>query len=652
MNKSFLTALLCGSAALAFAATKGKSNDPVVMTINGEDVSLSEFEYLFNKNNSQQLQPISFDEYVNMFVDYKLKVADAKAEGIDTTQAFIKEFGKFRDELAAPYLSDSATSERLINEQYSRLGRERLVSHIMLPPNKSEKDDNEARLDSIRDIILNGIETFEMMSRYSVDRNSSVKNGLMGWITANGSLPWQFEEAAYNTPIGEISPVINSGYGYHIIRPEKERPQRGEVSARHILMLTRDKNQEEKELQKAKIDSIYNIVKADTSQFSELAIQFSEDPGSARRGGDLGWFGSGRMVAEFDSVAFALPVGGISEPFLTNYGYHIIYKTGERPFELEPIENMRKNLEARFEKDGRSQLPLDVTADKLASEYRASINPNLIQEIMAFFSDINITMADTTSLHNLYNSGIIAYTINGEEKTLKNAMRRTPIRPDQPTFVTAQAIEKGAQKAMNLDLLAKGRDQLMETNADFRNLVNEYRDGILLFEISNRNVWEKASQDKEGLDAYFESHRENYTWDKPHFKGIVFMATTDSVNNKAIERAKEIYPKSENFEDFTSKMKKFFGNNLRIERVVAAKGENSIIDYLGFNATKPSLPNPKYQSVVSFQSEIIEQPQEASDVKGAVITDYQGELEQLWLKQLHNKYPVKINQKNLKKARH
>ncbi len=648
MNKIFLSALLCSSVA-AFAANKD-SDDPVVMTINGEDVPLSEFEYLYTKNNNQQLEPMSFDEYVGKFVDYKLKVIDACANGMDTTQAFIKEFGRFRDELSAPLLLDTATQNRLIREQYQRMGYERRVSHIMLPLEKNEGENFKQQLDSIRDLIVSGQQQFEDMARFSVDRNSAMRRGLMGWIRSNGSLPWQFEEAAYNTPLGEISPVINSGFGYHIIRPEKERKQRGEVSVQHILLLTRGMSSEEAEHQKEKADSIYQLTIQPGADFAALAKKYSEDPGSAPKGGDLGWFGGGKMVAEFDSVSFALPIGAISEPFATSYGYHIVKKNDARGQEVPALEEVKPQIVAQMEKDGRIRLALDATAKKIAEQYGAKVNPYLKREIMEFLASRGARQCDTLTLKALFNSNIKAYTINNEDKTLNHAMRRMQIRPEMSAFATAQAIEKAAYQAMDNDLLALGRDQLIETNKDFRNLVNEYRDGILLFDISNQKVWDKASKDKEGLEAFYQANKSKYTWDKPHFKGYVFLAMSDSIMQQALDKAPQVLAECESTEEFPAKMKKSFGNQLRIEYVVAGQGDNEFIDYVAFNGPQPDLSKQRMQEIASFQGQILNQPQEASDVKGQVVTDYQAQLEEDWIKYLHKTYPVKINKKNLKKA--
>ena len=230
MKKLILAAGVMGATLLGVAAA---NNDPVLMNIAGKDVHLSEFEYLYHKNNSQQVQPQTLDEYVEMFVNYKLKVADAEVHGIDTTAAFMSEFNQFRNELAQPYLVDLAVQDSIVNSIYSQMTDELVVSHIMM------HDGSEAKLDSLRSAILDGTAKFEeVAAQYSIDRASSSRGGYMG-VVAFGRYPQAFEEMAYSTPVGQISPVVNSGYGIHIIRVDDRHPSEGEVLVEHILRVTR-----------------------------------------------------------------------------------------------------------------------------------------------------------------------------------------------------------------------------------------------------------------------------------------------------------------------------------------------------------------------------------------------------------------------------
>ena len=305
MKKILIPAALIAAAILSGAA---KKNDPTLMTVNGKPVKVSEFTYLYNKNNQQQAEPQTLDEYVDMFVNYRLKVADAEAAGLDTTAAFKKEYDGYCDDLAKPFLTDSTVVEKLSREAYERMKKNVKVSHIMLPIGRTpdERMANRARLDSIRTAILNGADFGDMAVKYSSDRSAQRNRGSMGYVKS-GSFPYPFEYAAYNTPVGQISEVIDDApYGWHIIRVDDVRPDAGEWHARHILKLTRGLDEAAAAAKKAQIDSIYNVL-AGGADFAEVAAKESEDPGSARRGGDGGWFGSGRMVPEFENAVPELP---------------------------------------------------------------------------------------------------------------------------------------------------------------------------------------------------------------------------------------------------------------------------------------------------------------------------------------------------------
>ena len=638
MKKQFLAVGVIGASLLALTA---KNSDPVLMNVAGKDVRLSEFEYLFHKNNAQQTEPQSLDQYVGMFVDYKLKVADAESAGIDTTASFISEFTQFRDELSEPYLRDNSVLDSMVNQSYSHMQDELKVSHIMMAA------DQEATLDSLRQAIIDGKVTFEEVARqYSIDKPSARRGGLMGFVIAN-RYPWAFEEAAFETPVGQISPVVNSGFGNHIIRVESRQPARGEVLAEHILRLTRNVPDSLLAEQKFTIDSIYRVVKANPDEFENLAKTYSEDPGSARNGGSLGWFGPGAMVQEFDSVSFALPVGGISEPFTTSFGWHIIKKVDARG--VGSLEDNRESIIKAINRTERGALPEKMFVQRNAKKYGARLNESNINKIAAM-ADKDGGMLDSAFMANYSKSEMPIFSVGGKDVTLGeivSGMAPARIRGGEQIQEHIKAV---ATEMMNNRVLDLARNELAEENPDYRNLVNEYRDGILLFEISNRNVWDRAAKDKEGLEDYLRKNRAKYAWDKPKFKSYIIFTSNDSLLNEAVKYAStltdDMVPA-----DFTSAMRERFGRDVKIERVIAAQGENAITDYLGFGGEKPAPENKRWSSYAAFRAKVITAPEEAADVRGAVVADYQAMLEKEWLKALHDKYPVKINKKVLKQVK-
>ena len=632
----FAVAVLCATAFVSMA----DSNDPVLMNVAGKDIRLSEFEYLYQKNNTQQVQPQTLDEYVDMFVNYKLKVADAEAAGIDTTQAFVDEYIKFRNELAEPYLRDEKVLDSVLHENYEMKSTEVSVSHIMM------RHGAEKLLDSLRTEIVEGRRTFEDVAReYSIDKPSAVRGGMMGIVFEGYPLP--FREASYATAVGEISPVTDSGMGIHLIRVETRRPNRGEVLAAHILRLTRGLSEEAAAQEKNRIDSIYNVAIAEGSDFSKLARQYSQDPGSAQQGGKLDWFGSGMMVHEFDSVAFALPNGTISKPFRTAYGWHIIHKIDSRS--IGTFEEMRESLEKSIPNNERGNLPRQEYVRQMIKKYDAKLLMDNIDKIETIAEEQGAKL-DSAMLANFAQSTLPLMVVDGKEYTLGNVTPTLPVSATAGGKNIKVFIQNWAHTYMCNRVLDCAREDLVDTEPDYRNLVNEYRDGILLFEISNRNVWDRAAKDKAGLDAYFEANRDKYTWDSPKFKSYVIFTPNDSLLNEAIDYAATI-PTTLAPTDFVQIMRTRFGRNVKVERVIAAKGENAITDFLAFGGEKPESENSRWKCYAAFNGRILDAPEDAADVRGTVVSDYQSELERQWVAALHDKYKVKINKDVLNKVK-
>ena len=639
MKKQILAAgVLC---ATLFAIT-AKTKDPVLMKVGDKDVRLSEFEYLYNKNNSQQAQPQSVDDYLGMFVNFKLKVAAAEAAGLDTTASFLDEYTKFRNELAEPYMQDSAARDAQLREAYSHKLNDLYVSHIMVR--------NQALADSLYTALKNGTANYEEVARrYSVDKPSAQRGGRMGTVTA-GRYPWPFEKAAYETPVGQLSPVVNSGFGYHIIRVESSTPAKGQVHAAHILRMTRGVSDSVAAAQQTLIDSLYNVLASNPeADFGELARTYSQDPGSARSGGDLGFFPSGAMVAEFDSVAFAIADGEISKPVKTAFGWHIIKRIESKG--TGTFDESKADLIAAIDRDpARKNVAMDAYIDSKIKEYGAQVNPATIAKVkeMAAARNGEATpelMAEVTA------SKLPVFTLKGKKVTLADMAAYIPSVWPEGADNIAAFIENSANDYIRTLATEQAREDLALENPDYRNLTNEYRDGILLFEISNRKVWNHATSDTVGLENFFRANRDKYRWEAPRFKGIVIFAGSDSLLNVAMKYAADSIAPSVPSSEIATLMNKRFGRDVKVERVIAAKGDNAITDYLGFGQERPAPASKRWASYAAFRGKVIDQPEEAADVRGPVVADYQALLEKDWLDELHRTIPVKINQKVLRQAK-
>ena len=640
-HKVLIASLLLGSALLATAA-----KDPVLMKINGKDIKLSEFEYLYHKNSQQQLEKESLEQYVDRFVTYKLKVADAEAAGIDTLSSFKREFQGYKADIIKPFLEDTTVREQLVREAYSHKLTNVDIDHFMysLGRDPGETFKHMQLVDSLRQCILNGEDWEVVAQKYSIDPSVKNNKGHYGFITA-GTFPYDFEKVVYETPVGQVSKPFRTDYGIHMIRVNAVRPDQGEVRCQHILKLfprVRVLTDTMRMATKHKIDSVYALLKAG-ADFSELAQKESEDPGSAKKGGELPWFGHGRMVPQFDKVAFELEVGQMSEPFETNYGYHIIKKLETRG--TPSLEDSRKSIEQRISTDKRKDAPRIARINQLKQQYNFKVNPNLHKYL-----------TEALERHGQYDSAFVANYIAGSKEPLFTFAQKTvPLSTLLPSINRKAKLAKEAavgyiesfiEPRSQAEVMDYYADNIINDTPEFASLLNEYRDGMLLFEISNRRVWEAAGKDTLGLTNYFEANRGKYTWDAPRFKGIILNAVNDSTLQaaKADIAAMAGLP----IDSVTTALHQKYAGNIKMERMLMARGENKSVDHLFFNGP---VPDGKYPCAMVLSGGLISQPQELADVRGQVTSDYQDVLEKRWVDQLKARYPVSIDKKVLKKVK-
>lgn len=643
MKNKLMTAVgLFGAAALAWAA-----KDPVLMTVNGIDVPKSEFEYLYHKNSQQQVESQPLEDYVEMFKIYKLKVADALSEGVDTTAEFRKEMAQYRRELAAPYLADSVFLNNLVKEAYDLSRNEAEAIHIMLrKPQGQPSQVVWNRADSLRRAILAGQDFTTVAAEWSQDGASKDKGGNMGFMSA-GNLPYNFEKTAFTLPEGEISEVVETPVGYHILKGGRKRPARGTVTVTHILkMVPPTASEAEQTAARAWIDSVANVVANNPMEFERIAMFQSDDKGSARNGGQLPPFGAGMMVAPFDSASFALKDGEVSAPVRTQFGWHLIKRLkGSAPATLE---KMKPELLARFNnpQDERYSLIRYNTIDRLSAKHKARVNDALYNEMLAAAQVNGLDSAFYASFETPAYTSQALMTIDkkpvGNTTEFFESVRRTNVPADRAAKMLGEYMNYFKYRK----LTEAEQDWLMANEADYRNLVNEYHDGSLLYEVSVRKVWDRASKDTEGLNNYFEANRSNYKWTAPHVKGILVQAPNDSVAAEIRARLSQL-----GSDTIVTAARKEFGRQASIERVLVEQGANPMVDNLMFGAPAVTPSNSKYSVYFLFDPVVLNEPEEVSDVRGMVTSDYQNQLESDWVEELKARYPVKVNEKVLKKVK-
>jgi len=634
---------------LAFLALSSslfaQAADPILMTINGKPVLKSEFEYIYNKNNTNNsLDKKTLEEYVDLFVNFKLKVEEAKKQGIDTTASFINELSGYRSQLTKPYLTDTKADEALLQEAYNRSKEDVEVSHILIRIPQSAAPADTLKAWKEINTIWNRLQKEEfakVAKEVSQDQSAEKNGGYIGWISAFRTV-YPFETTAYNTSVGTYSKPIRTAFGYHIVKVMGRRNSMGEILVSHIMIFTSQGDDATNKKAKATIDSIYQRVKAG-DDFGALAQKNSQDKGSSVKNGELPWFGTGRMVPEFETAAFALKnTGDISLPIQSAYGWHIIKLLDKKG--LAPYDEVKADLERKVKRDERANKGQQSFVATLKKDYNYQINASSLQEFTKLLG--TKTLNDSIFKVEAAKLDKPLFSFAGKTYTQSDFAKYVKKNSSSDKTVASDIIDEKIANFSDAELLAYEDSQLEKKHDDFRFLMQEYHDGILLFEVSNREVWDKASKDTEGLAKYFNENRADYTWEKPHFKGRI-ISCKDQDTFKA---AKSIVQKSHN--DSIDKYLRTRLNDsiqyVKIDKGLYVQGENKAVDKYIFKTKEKFEAGKDYPFVFVAGKMLKNKPEDYTDVRGLVTADYQEYLEQEWIKALRAKYTVSVDQNVLK----
>ena len=615
-----------------FNLAKAQKND-VLITIEKTEITRQEFERIYRKNNQNLLEQSDIKspkDYLDMYINFKLKVVEAMNLKMDTSKAFIEELAGYRKELAAPYLTDMQYDEKLIKELYQRMKTEVDASHILLrlPENATPEQEQAVltKINSIREEILNGREFNDAAAEYSEDPSAKNNGGNLGYFTAF-QMVTPFENAAFTTPEGEISKPVRSSFGYHLIKVHGVRENQGEIQVAHIMkMFPQGQPDFDKSQLKSEIESIYQEI-LNGADFAEMAKKHSDDQRSAAQGGEMPWFSAGRMIPEFSKPAFALQnIGDISKPVETAFGFHIINKTGQKP--VPPLEEVRADIEARIKRDPeRSNSTRKVFIEKLKNEYGFE----KISENAAKINALNINENDQENLL-LFSFSKNNYYLNDFKKFIHNEN------------ITTGSYSNHFNDWMNAEIIAYEDAHLEEKYPDFRYLMQEYHDGLLLFNIMEEKIWKFAAEDTLGLQNFYQKNKKKFNWEE-RFKGLIITCKNIETREEAEKYFEANMPVQE-IEDLLNKEEQAIKN----ESGAWEKGTNSTVDYFVWDGTKPSEINPE---LTFIRGDLIPpEPKTLDEARGLYISEYQNFLEKTWLKELRKKYKVKVNRKLLKSIPH
>ena len=617
--------------------------NPWVFTYGSDTVLRDEFERLLSKNRKEKEAPSKDEitEYLELYQNFKMKVKEARLMQLDTFTSFKTELAGYRKQLANPYLTDKKVTEGLIKEAYERLKEEINASHILIncPENAAPKDTLAAynKLVDLRKRILKGESFDSLAAKNSEDPSAKSNNGNLGWFTAFYMI-YPFENFAYNTPKGQVSMPFRTRFGYHIIKVIDRRPARGEVKVAHIMLKggTGDSKENIAE-NKTRIDSIYSALQNGAS-FEDVVKSVSVDMSSNQNKGVMNFFGSfSNYPDKFKEISFSTPRGELSTPFQTEYGWHII-KVLEKKGTPE-LKEMEEGIKSKITRDSRSESSRAVVSQRIKRETKYTENSANFKEFSRYLDStfLNGTWEPNYSL--IIEKPIVSFndkifTTHDFARFLRTAQE--PRKNDESIEMTATNLFKRFtdEKALEYE------EGILETKYDdFRNLMQEYNDGIMLFDLTEKKVWNRAHTDTAGLEKYHAANSGKYMW-----KERVAVYTVTCLDEKTKQAALKLARAGKSNEEIGAKLNKKIKGAVTFDLNKFEKGANSAMDKLWDKRGVEDISNQNNTYKFYIVSGIVgPEPKSVKEARGPLTSDYQSYLEKEWIKELRAKYPVSVN---------
>lgn len=634
---------------VCFAALLWNSSiaqERVLFTVDGrEEVTAEEFKAVYNKNRDigEQIDPKTPEEYLQLYIDFKLKVLEAKDSAMDMRQSFLEEFHGYRSQLAKPYLTDKGSEEALVEEAYKRMQTDVAASHIMISVAdfNNPKDTAAAygQLQSVREQLTSGEMGFEEAAKlYSEDTYSAQRGGSLGYFSVF-DMVYPFENQVYGLEVGGISPVFKTQFGYHIARLDATRPARGRIQVAHIMLLLPENASADQSAEvQRKIEEIHQKLSTGASSFEDMVLQFSQDKTTRNSQGRLPEFGMNDMVNTFEDAAYGLSnPGDVSKPVRTPYGWHIIKLIQKIP--LKEFEEVKFELNNKVQRDYRAQLSKEEFLEKLSKEYSFTIDEKAMTKLINRLENEDFSgkwvapesVANDKSKIGSYADSVItianfvAYVMTGSSKFSGDIDTRTVLEAYMSLYKEDV-------------LLAYENTQLERKYPEFRRLVNEYRDGILLFDLTDKKIWTRSMKDTLGLQNYYEAHKGNYRWNTRYDYTIY-----DCENKKMAKKVLKEIKAGTSDSLILAKYNSESALNIQIESKLEETPEYAEVNSM--TAGMVSKPIEKNGRFFIFQLHQVMEPRtkELKEVRGLVAADYQKELEAAWIQELRTRYPVTID---------
>ena len=650
MNKYYTTILLFILGITLFAQ---KTKPEVLFTINNDTVFVDEFVRMYNKNSEyKDCEKQSVDEYLKMYILFKQKVADAKTLKLDTEKSFTDEFQKYRSQILTNAMVDSSFFKNEVKAVYNRLNKEVNASHILInfPSNPTPKDTLEAytKASDILKKAKSGIDFKTLAYDYSQDPSVERNGGNLGYFGVF-KMVYPFEKAAFETTKGKISNLVRTQFGYHIIKVNDFRISEGQRKASHILLLDMANTPKQKSIHaKILIDSIYNLL-LEGKNFGYLASKFSEDKSSARNGGQLPFLSRGQTVPEFDNKVYSMnKINSFSKPFKTKYGWHIvkldeIKKIGTFEEEKKSIENKLSNI------IGGENLKNRLIENNIKQNF-SPINNAILSKIAA---KLNSNTDTSTKSINLFDKEETLFTANNKKITNNQLIefikdRNYKPSPNQNTIQFTQTMAELFRKDISESIII---NNILKNNSEIKLLLKEYYEGILMFNVMEKQIWGKAQNDSVLAKKHYENNKEKYTWDKVS-KATIITFPNSFKESKITSLAKLCFKKQTKFETKVQELNNKTEEKISFNNIEKPKGKNATLDLFDWKegVSKISTEN-NTKTIVVFHKIETNKQKTLDEAKGEIIAEIQNELEEKWTSLIQQKYPPVLNMEQVNRLK-
>ncbi|WOD42581.1 peptidylprolyl isomerase [Hwangdonia lutea] len=645
MKLKLLSTLLL--TAVVFNLNAQSDAGEVLFTVDNDPVYVSEFLRVYNKNLDlvQDESQKDVDEYLTLFTNYKLKLKEAKTLKLHKKPSYLRELNTYKKQLAKNFIYDNKVTDALVEEAYDRISYDIKANHILIkiPENANPQDTLVAfnTISKLRDRALN--EGFETV-RKEVHNGKSVFGEALGYFSGF-RMVYKFENAAFNTEVGEISQPFRTRFGYHIVHVLDKRKSRGECTVAHIMIGIKQ-NDTLSENPESRIQDIYKKLNQG-EDFEALAKQFSEDNNSASRGGLLASFSSGQLSSpEFEEVAFNLnEVGDVSEPFKTKYGWHIVKLHAKKS--TPTFEAIKSELEAKVKRDERSKLIDAALYAKLKAKYQIDEE----QPALAYFVSIlnDEYFKNTWKLPSDFKGNSTLVKIGNQQFTFKDFgdyLEKTQ-RGTNPKSTFKTIVSEKYDTFLNTRLVLYQENHLEEENEEFAHIVNEYRDGLLLFDLMESTIWNTAKSDSLETRNYYNANKEKYVFPKR-----VDAIVASSTNQRVLKKVAKLLKQNMDLEV----IKNLVNNNGEVHVVFTSgimdANHQALPDNFEFSKGISKIYKHNKAYIVANVKDVLPKKLKTfEEAKGLIINDYQAYKEERWVNDLKAKYTVNVNQNALERVR-